>query len=93
MSIVGVDIFCFKIFIRFGGLFVVKGASHGEGGGGYFKKFQESILMESKHELKLNVTSHKLETPISHTTSQIAGNLKLLFSLLFCYLCLYFCLG
>ena len=47
MSIVGVDIFCFKIFIQFGGLFVVKGASHGEGGGGYFKKFQESILMES----------------------------------------------
>ena len=34
------------LFIRFGGLFVVKGASHGEGGG-YFKKFQESILMES----------------------------------------------
>ena len=47
MSIVGVDSFCFKIFIRFGGLFVVKGASHGEGGG-YFNKFHESILMESK---------------------------------------------
>ena len=31
-SVVGLDIFCFKILIRFGGLFLDKGASDGEEG-------------------------------------------------------------
>ena len=46
MSVDGRDIFCFKILIRFGGLLVDKGASHG-GGGGYFNKFHESMLVQS----------------------------------------------
>ena len=45
MSVDGRDIFCFKILIRFGGLLVDKGASHG--GGGYFNKFHESMLVQS----------------------------------------------
>ena len=32
MSVDGRDIFCFKILIRFGGLLLDKGASHGGGG-------------------------------------------------------------
>ena len=32
LSVVGGDIFCFKILICFGGLFVDKGTSHGGGG-------------------------------------------------------------
>ena len=44
LSVVGGDIFCFKILICFGGLFVDKGASHG-GGGGYFNKFHESTCI------------------------------------------------
>ena len=43
LSVVGGDIFCFKILICFGGLFVDKGASHG--GGGYFNKFHESTCI------------------------------------------------
>ena len=43
LSVVGGDIFCFKILICFGGLFVDKGASHG--GGGYSNKFHESTCI------------------------------------------------
>ena len=42
VSVVGVDLFCFKILIRFRGLFVDKGASHG--GGGYFNKFRKKYI-------------------------------------------------
>ena len=44
VSVVGVDLFCFKILIRFGGLFLDKGASHG-GGGGILINFVKSILV------------------------------------------------
>ena len=43
VSVVGVDLFCFKILIRFGGLFLDKGASHG--GGGILINFVKSILV------------------------------------------------
>ena len=33
VSVVGLYIFCFKVLIRFGGLFLDKGAPHGGGGG------------------------------------------------------------
>ena len=46
MSVVGVDLFCFKILICFGGLFVDKRVSH-IGGWGDFNKFDESILVQS----------------------------------------------
>ena len=47
VSVVGLYIFCFKVLIRFGGLFLDKGAPHGGVGGGYFNNFHESILVQS----------------------------------------------
>ena len=53
------------------------------------------VQIKVKHEIwqVQNIRHGHKCSSISHTTSEISGNLKLLFSLLFCYLCLYFCLG
>ena len=93
VSVVGVDLFCFKILIRFGGLFLDKGASHG-GGGGYFNKFCKKYISEhNEHEFKLNVTAINCKHRSHTQLRKYRETCKLLFSLLFCYLCLHFCLG
>ena len=93
VSVVGVDLFCFKILICFGGLFVDKGASHG--GGGYFNKFRKKYISaeHNKHEFKLNVTAINCKHRSHTRLPKYRKTCTLLFSLLFCYLCLYFCLG
>ena len=53
------------------------------------------VQFKVKHEIwQVQNTRHgHKRRSISRTTSEISGNLKLLFSFLFCYLCLYFCRG